>query len=205
MNIILGVHMKGNTRKKLTPTTIFLLAATLYGCTVNQATLQQYGDVKLDGNLLKSITITHNEIAEIGKLPACVASNVTNESVSVHDTAGSFVGSYTGNYYQVNRAREVGGGNIIQYISQDGTEVIARGTMRYTAAMIERATRFTLSIKDDGISRKYIFNNVEVAQMNTGNWPNSGYQKAAMNPGTGGGHILKNMKALANDIDSCMR
>src|SRR5690606_20004483 len=181
------------------------LVVILTGCAANPQNLKQYGDVKLNGNVLHSLTVTHIEPANLGKLPVCVASTVTNESVMVSDSAGSFVGAYTGNYYQTNHSQEVGGGNVMQFVSPDGSEVVARGTTRYWAAMIERAVRFTISIKDDGISRTYRFTGVEVAQINSGTWPNSGYMKAAMNPGTGGGHALKNMKQIADDIDSCLR
>lgn len=186
--------------------TITIIAAvTLAGCAVNKQTLNQYGDTQLDGNVLKSLTITHDEPANLGKLPFCVASTVTNESVMVSDSAGSFVGAYTGKYYQAHNSKETGGGSVMQFVSQDGSEVVARGTTRYWAAMIERAVRFTVSIKDDGVSRTYRFTGVEVAQINSGSWPNSGFSRAAMNPGTGGGHALKNMRQIADDIDTCLR
>lgn len=178
---------------------------TLSGCAVKPQSLAQYGDVKLEGNVLTSLIIEHTEPANFDKLPFCVASTVTNESIMVSDSAGSFVGAYTGNHYQYNRSQEVGGGNVIQFISKDGNSVVARGTTRYWAGMIERAVRFTVSIKDDGLSRSYRFTGVEVAQISSGSWPNSGYMKAAMNLGTGGAHALGNMKKIANDIDVCLR
>ncbi len=186
-------------------TTVVIATAMLAGCAVKPENLAQYGNVQLDGNVLRSLSIEHSEPASLGKLPFCVASTVMNESIMVSDSAGSFVGAYTGNFYQFNQSKEVGGGNVLQFVSQDGTEVVARGTTRYWAAMIERAVRFTVTIKDDGISRHYKFTGVEVAQINSGSWPNSGYMKAAMNPGTGGGHALKNIKQIAEDIDACLR
>lgn len=184
---------------------LVLVTMLLTGCAANKQTLSQYGDVQLDGNVLRSLTITHTEPANLGKLPFCVASNVTNESVMVSDSAGSFVGAYTGNYYQVHNSQDIGGGNVMQFVSKDGSEVVAKGTTRYWAAMIERAVRFTVAVKDDGASRTYRFTGVEIAQINSGSWPNSGFMKAAMNPGTGGGHALKNMKLIASEIDTCLR
>ena len=182
-----------------------LSAMAASGCAVNQATLRQYGDVQLDGHLLRSMTVTHSEPAQLGKLPYCVAANVNNDSIVVRDSAGSFVGAYTGNYYQTNHAASVGGGNVMQYVSPDASEVVAKGPTRYWAAMVERAVRFNLAIKDDGQQRTYKFTAVEVAQMNSGTWPNSGFVRAAMNPGAGGGHALKNMQQIANHIDACLR
>jgi hypothetical protein len=138
------------------------------------------------------------------RLPFCVTSSVSNESVTVSDSANSFVGAYTGNYYSVNRSSNIGGGNVLEYVSPDQTEIVARGTVRYWGGMIERAARFKLVIKDDGLARAYKFHTVEVAQINSGSWPNNGFSRAAMNPGTGGGHVLKNMQQLANTIDSCL-
>src|SRR5690606_1196815 len=87
----------------------------------------------------------------------------------------------------------------------DKNDVVAKGTTRYWAAMLERAVRYKLTVRDDGVSRTYRFSNVEVAQINSGYWPNSGFQRAPMNPGAGGGHVLKNLKQVAEEVDSCLR
>jgi len=180
-------------------------ALALHGCAVRPETLAAYGDVKLDGNVLTSFTVAHSEPAQLGKLPFCIASNVSNESVVVTDAANSYVGPYTGNYYQITSKTEIGGGNVLEYVSPDKNDVVAKGTTRYWAAMLERAVRYKLTVRDDGVSRTYRFSNVEVAQINSGYWPNSGFQRAPMNPGAGGGHVLKNLKQVAEEVDSCLR
>lgn len=176
----------------------------LSGCAIQHETLAQYGDYKLDGDLLKTFSVEHSGMANLGALPGCVAGTLTNDAVNIGDSSGSFVGQYTGNYYSIGSNREIGGGSTLQYVSQDGSEVVAKGTTRYTSGIVERVVRFTVKIKDDGQKRSYQFTNLEQVQTQTGLTPNTGYSRIHARPGGGAGHVLGSLKSVAGEIDACL-
>jgi hypothetical protein len=53
-----------------------LVVAALCGCSANPQNLAMYGDVKLDGNVLNSLTITHDEPAQLGRFTTAVLRNL---------------------------------------------------------------------------------------------------------------------------------
>ena len=65
---------------------------------------------------------------EFAKGKLCVAENVTNSAVSLHDTSGSFVGGATGNYYQNSNSQTVQAGSVFKYIDDNAQTLIASGT-----------------------------------------------------------------------------
>lgn len=173
----------------------------LVGCAANPETLAQYGEYELAGSNIKSFTVRHAEPAALGKLPLCIASQVRNDAV-VLTNDNVTVGQYTGNLYTSTNSVAVGGGSVIQFVSPDGTEVVARGESKHiAAAIVERSVRFTLTAKDDGAERVYRFTGIEQAGTNNG----YGYHPVHVMTGGGSGHVLGALKSLAADIDSCQR
>jgi hypothetical protein len=185
------------------PITVSLIAL-LSGCAVQHETLRQYGDYELEGQLLKGFKVSAAGAAPMSALPGCVASTISNDPVTLSDSAGSFVGAYTGTYYQVGSRREVGGGNIIQYISPGGEDIVAKGATMYSSGLIQRSVRFTLRIRDLGPGRLYQFSGIEQAQTSTGYMPNSGYNRVHAAPGGGAGHVLGSLKSITADLESCI-
>lgn len=180
------------------------LFALLSGCAVQHETLRQYGDYELEGQLLKGFKVSAPGAAPMSALPACVATIVSNDPVTLSDSAGSFVGAYTGAYYQIGSRREVGGGNTIQYISPGGEDLVAKGATMYSSALIQRSVRFTLRVQSAGQERIYQFSGIEQAQTSTGYMPNTGYNRVHAMPGGGAGHVLGSLKAIVNDLESCI-
>lgn len=180
------------------------LFALLSGCAVQHETLRQYGDYELEGQLLKGFKVSAPGAAPMSALPGCVASIVSNDPVTLSDSAGSFVGAYTGNYYQAGSRREVGGGNVIQYISPGGEDIVAKGTTMYTSGLVQRSVRFTLRIRDLGPGRLYQFSGIEQAQTSTGIVPNTGYNRVHAAPGGGAGHVLGSLKTVTGDLEACI-
>lgn len=179
-------------------------ALLVTGCAVQHDTLAKYGDYELSGDILVGYSVESVYVSGGRSVPACVASAVQNESITLSDSAGSFVGAYTGTYYQANKSREAGGGTVIQHASADGSEVVARGVTRYKAGLIERAVRFTLMTEVVGARVTYAFSNLEQAQTNTGYAANAGFHSIHARPGGGAGQVLESLKDVAAEIDQCM-
>lgn len=183
---------------------ITLSALALSGCAIQHGELARYGDYELDGQLLKSFKVSAAGAAPIAALPGCVASTVTNDPVLLSDSAGSFVGAYTGRYYQAGSRREVGGGNTIQYVSPDGADLVAKGATMYASGLIQRSVRFTLRIRDQGQGRLYQFSGIEQAQTSTGSMPNTGYNRVHVAFGGGAEHVISSLKSITTDLESCI-
>lgn len=182
----------------------FMLAVG--GCSTAPKDLSMYGQAELDGSYLKSLTITKSGDFKTGKMPSCVASTVRNDSVSLNDASGSFVGTYTGRYYSAETNRETGGGSVIQYVSPDETTVVAKGATGYVSAMIARSVRYTMmmqELKDGG--REYKFSGIQQAQLSTGYMANSGYSPVHTMIGGGSEEVAESLKAVADELEICIR
>ncbi|MBD8493828.1 hypothetical protein [Pseudomonas syringae] len=177
-----------------------VVAFFLAGCATSQSDLERHGKVGLDGRIIKSLTVSAAGRASAGGLPRCVATIVRNDSVSL-TTSGGFVGAYTGNYYPTSSSREVGGGSVIQYASQDGAEVVARGETRFMTAMVERSLRYTISAKDAGVGREYRFTAIQQAGTANG----YGYNDIAAMAGTGAEAALAALHKITDELESCLR
>lgn len=104
-------------------------------------------------------------------LPLCVAQNVQNKSVTLADSSGSFLGA-SGTYYQIDKAREAGGGSVIKYVSDDRQSVLAQGSAGYQFLMplgpIDESVRFDLKAQAMPDRLVLGFSNLERAQLATG-------------------------------------
>jgi hypothetical protein len=166
--------------------------------------LSRYGDVDLDGNYIRSLSITKPGKPSSDKLPMCVASSVKNDGVTLGDSSGSFTGAYTGAYYRAGSTSHVGGGSVIQYISPDQTKLVAKGATGYTSAMVDRSVRYTLSIQpasSGGV--EYKFSEIQQAQLSTGSAANTGYFSVHTMMGGGSEEVAESLRAVADNIDAC--
>lgn len=148
-----------------------------------------------------SATFTHDGAASLGKMPMCIAKNVSNDGVAMSDSHGSFVGAYTGTYYNVQRNYEVGGGSVLQYVSPDATQVLANGETKVTRALVVFSVKFMVDAKDDGAKRTYEFTKITQAGTNNG----YGYHPVGTNAGAGAGSVLSSLKTLSAQIDACLQ
>lgn len=140
-------------------------------------------------------------------LPLCVAKVVRNDSVTLGDKASSFFGAYTGTYYQKNSAREAGGGSVIQYASDDRSQVEAQGVEKYTFGgllPIEVAVRYGLSAKVAANARTFVFSGLNQAQLQTGAASNDGFNKVGAWPGARPERAVEAVKKVAVNINDCL-
>ncbi|MFT7337635.1 MAG: hypothetical protein ACI92B_000957 [Marinobacter maritimus] len=133
-----------------------------------------------------------------GDLEFCVAKNVVNSSVTFSDSADSFFGAYTGNYYQKTESQTAGGGSVIQHSSEKG--VIAVGVTSYTvSALVKRFVRFKVT----ATKNQYEFENIEQVQVNSGAAPNAGFQPVGAFQGANPYLAIAALNDIAVQIDRC--
>ena len=178
---------------------VALLAVMISGCATSPSDLAKYGEVELESQNVKSLTVTRDGPAKSGSLPKCVAITIRNDSVTMTQSGG-YVGAYTGNYYQTASSQEVGGGSVAQYVAADGSAVVARGETRFTTALVERSLRYTVSINQAPNSRIYKFTGIEQAGTANG----YGYHKIAAMAGTGVETALASLGGIVEELESCM-
>jgi len=138
-------------------------------------------------------------------LPECIAATVSNQGETLSDSSGSFVGAYTGNYYNVQRSTNTAGGSVIEYASPDGRSVVASGLTRYNAnALVARSVRFKLSVKQGESGRIYRYGNLGQAQLNTGSVANNGYNPIGAWAGANPNLALDSLSRLTDNIERCL-
>lgn len=140
-----------------------------------------------------------------GDLAACVAATVSNQGETLSDSSGSFFGAYTGNYYNIERSTQAGGGSVIEYAAPDGNSVVASGSTRYSAsALVSRSVRFKLSVKQDEAGRTYRYGGLGQAQLNTGAAANNGYNPIGSWAGANPNLALESLSRLTDNIERCL-
>lgn len=186
------------------------LTVLLAGCstpTVMPA-LAQY-DIQMEpwqsGKSVEAVTFKHAGGVSGDRLPSCVARIVANDSITLSDTANSFYGAYTGNYYSNSRSSESSGGDVLTYVGEGGQSVVARGSVGYEASgLVRRAVRFSLAIDvKDGI-RVMKFSRLEQAQINTGAAANTGFNKIGAWSGATPDLAIASLEKLAGQINDCL-
>lgn len=182
----------------------------LAGCSTSAVMpeLAQY-DLQLlpwqSGKSVESVVFRNPGGVTGDRLPSCVARLVTNDSVSLGDTANSFYGAYTGNYYSSSSSRESAGGDVLSYVGKDGKSVVARGSVGYEAsAMVRRVVRFSLSVDVDHGQRVTSFTRLEQAQVNTGAAANNGFNKIGAWPGANPDLAIASLAELSDQINECL-
>ncbi|GGU78981.1 hypothetical protein GCM10009504_39810 [Pseudomonas laurentiana] len=179
---------------------VTLLAIMISGCATSPSDLARYGDVELESQNVKSLTVNRDGPVKSGSLPKCVAITIRNDSVTMTQSGG-YAGSYTGNYYQASSSREVGGGSVAQYVAADGSEIVARGETRFTTSLVERSLRYTVNVNQTAGSRIYKFTGIEQAGTTNG----YGYHKIAAMTGTGVETALASLGGVVDELESCMK
>jgi hypothetical protein len=179
--------------------------AVIGGCASGAQSLYRYGQPGIDGNYLKSFEVIGSGPAAPGKVAMCAAGAVRNDPVSLSDSSRTFVGAYTGNYYQAGSNREVGGGSALQYVAPDESSIVAKGETGYTSAMVSRSVRYTVTIKSSGPERKYLFAGIQQAQLDTGSMVNAGYSPVHVMMGGGSEDVAQSLSAVADEIETCIR
>lgn len=141
---------------------------------------------------------------EFSKLKLCVAENVTNHVVTLQDSAGSFVGAATGNYYRSSQSQTVQGGGIFKYVDDAAAILIATGTTEGGKIAFSRdLLKFDLKAGINGSDVTIKFSNILRAQQSTGSIANDGFNPVGAWKGARANKVYDALEAVANKVKAC--
>jgi hypothetical protein len=142
------------------------------------------------------------------QLKMCIAENVSNNAVTLSDSAGSFVGPSTGHYYQNSHNQTVQGGGIFKYLDDSSSTLIATGTTDGgpTALGLTRdIVKFELKAATVDADVTLKFGNITRAQQSTGSAANDGFGPVGMWRGAGAQRIYASLETVAGKIKHCLQ
>lgn len=141
---------------------------------------------------------------EFDKMKLCIAENVINNDVTLRDSAGSFVGSYTGHYYENGKTQNVSGRQTFKYIDDKNNLLIANGTTQTTSYLITDIIKYDLKAGTSPDKVSLIFSNITRAQQNTGAATNTGFQQAGAWYGARTETIIGALHNVAVKLKDCL-
>ncbi|MEQ4692669.1 hypothetical protein [Providencia manganoxydans] len=187
----------------------------LSGC----ATLDRSRDINL--NSINGVILENNGSYEIvksyskeiigsvdkDKLKVCITRVVSNDDVRLSDSASSFTGAYTGNYYHIEKSSTSRGGDVINTGASSENIVVANGTTSYFydagLMKVERIVRFNLDIESSTTGELFTFTNIKQAQKNSGTVQNDGFSPIGSWAGAGPIQAIQQFDKLATEIHRC--
>ncbi|MBN3344976.1 hypothetical protein H5A44_21460 [Pectobacterium brasiliense] len=144
-------------------------------------------------------------VYSIEKLKICTLRNVTNRDVRLSDTSNSFVGAYTGNYYNINSSSNISGGDVLSLSDDNG--LVVNGTTSYIfdagIISVKRFVRFTLDIVNKDKITEYTFSNIQFAQAETGTLPNDGFNDIGTWKMASPAQSILSLSNIAKNINDC--
>ena len=148
------------------------------------------------------------QVVDFAKAKLCVAENVSNNAVSLQDSAGSFVGPATGTYYRDANSQTVQGGTVFKYIDDSTSTLIASGTAdggTSSLGLVHDLLKFDLKIVTAGEAVTIRFSNILRAQQNTGSLVNDGFQPVGTWKGSRFQHVYASLEGVAGKMRSCLQ
>lgn len=190
---------------------ILLITVGITGC-ATQVPLPNNAHVvkKSDGGFYLDnvdFSFKSNNQKNFSLLKLCIAQNVSNDNVTLRDSSGSFVGSYTGTYYSRSNQHEVSGANIFKYADEANMTLIARGTTNSVAQQlipVNDIVKFELQAKIEGSNIKLVFNKITRAQETTGSLQNDGFKPVGVWSGARAPNVYSAIEGLAAQIKACI-
>lgn len=194
----------------------FMAALLLAGCSAGQqreARLNNIPSLKTQYNgqheYLKeySAKIKTNK-TPLEKVKICVLRNVSNRDVILSDASKSFVGAYTGNYYNIGSKTVVNGGGVVESVGDAGA-IIVQGNTSYSfdsgIVQIKRVVRFTLDAIPRSEQIDLTFSNIQQAQTETGAFPNTGFFDIGTWEGAGPYQAIMSLDNIVSSISECIK
>lgn len=109
------------------------------------------------------------------KIKRCVAINLRNDEIQLRDSAGSWVGSTTGNYYQNTNKSVIAGQGIFKIVDDQAKFLVAQGWIDKPVFAFRWIIRFDLDASLEGSDVKMVMRNIKLAMSNTGSSSNNGF------------------------------
>ncbi|MEG2263281.1 MAG: hypothetical protein RSA22_05660 [Acinetobacter sp.] len=156
---------------------------------------------KIDHSFTPSKNVTFSN------LKICAASAFVNDAVTLKDNAGSFVGAYTGRYYQQNNKQQVSGGDVFKLIDEQDNTLIATGNKKTKAQQGGLVTDFIkydakISLSNNRVQLQ--FQNIQAAQQSTGSSSNDGFRPIGTWAGARAPAAIETINNLAVDFKNCV-
>lgn len=144
--------------------------------------------------------------ASFEKLKLCAVETFSNESILLQDSAGSFVGAYTGNYYNRANSQQIQGGNIFKYEDKGSLTFVATGntkTKPQQGGVIVDFVKYDAKVSIKNNTVELVFQNINAAQQNTGAASNSGYRQVGTWSGARAPGVISAIDTLAVKFKNC--
>lgn len=145
-------------------------------------------------------------------LGLCLPKHVRVDAVRLSDSSNSFIGAYSGRYYDIGNSYQAQGEESTKFIADDGSGAVARGQFKYSFVVrgllpvtIVKVVRYTLEVSQGADLNRYVFSDISAAQTETGNIPNTGfspmYDIGLLHPEV----AHDRMASLASALNACLR
>lgn len=191
---------------------LILFTAAIAGCATNTVDPSIPSNVTLSApneyneRYIESVKFKLNNGSKTTSPAKCLALTVSNNEYTLSDSSGSFVGAYSGKYYNIEKSRQVGGGQSLLY--SDDTSAIAKGstdgTFTFGLAPIKKIITFKVEVNAAPGTKTITFTDIRSAQKSTGVVSNDGFNKAGAWPGAKPSLVYELLNKVADNIQSCM-
>ena len=193
-----------------------MAALLLAGCSAGQqreARLNNIPSLKTQYNGQREYLKEYSAKIKTNKTPLekvkiCVLRNVSNRDVILSDASKSFVGAYTGNYYNIGSKTVVNGGGVVESVGDAGA-IIVQGNTSYSfdsgIVQIKRVVRFTLDAIPRSEQIDLTFSNIQQAQTETGAFPNTGFFDIGTWEGAGPYQAIMSLDNIVSSISECIK
>lgn len=156
---------------------------------------------KIDHSFSTSKSISFSNIK------VCAASVFTNDSVSLKDAAGSFVGAYSGQYYEKSNSQQISAGNVFKLIDEQSNTIIVTGNMKtkpQQGGLIVDYIKYDAKISLINSNVQLVFQNIQAAQQNTGGSSNNGFRSIGTWSGARAPAAIETIDNLATSFKNCL-
>lgn len=141
------------------------------------------------------------------KVKLCLAENVSNNAVTIRDSAGSWVGPATKTYYQTNNVQSVAGGSTFKYVDEASSTAVVTGTTvsgEGQGLLSKDFVRYDLKAATAGNKVALVFSNISRAQQDTGISKNDGFAPVGAWPGARAPDVVAALEKVGARVRACL-
>lgn len=176
--------------------TVALGLALAAGC----ATVSLPSNAIVQDQYLDRIDFSSPAAVDFSRLKLCVAENVHNDSVTLQDNAGSFVGRASGTFYAQSNTQTVQGGSVFKYADADTGTVIASGSTTAAILLTKDIVRYEAKAT---VAGTLVFSHITRAQQSTGSLTNDGFGPVGVWAGARSEGVYAALEAVATKLKGC--
>ncbi|RZG63973.1 hypothetical protein EXE25_18105 [Acinetobacter bouvetii] len=148
-----------------------------------------------------------SKVINFSNLKVCAATTFQNESITIRDSAGSFVGAYSGNYYQQNNKQQINGGDVFKLIDEQTNTIVITGnkkTKPQHGGLIIDFIKYDAKISLNNNRVQLLFQNIQAAQQSTGSLSNDGFRPIGTWSGARAPAAIETIEQLAVSFRNCL-